>query len=136
MRRTAWMVLAVLALSTGAFAHNSIEFGNSAGGLTGSMASLRLSGSMLADARAIVGLGKGLSHLGSPSFATADTVERRVSFRIPTGSLKSGFYTTTALAYIRVDCKKPPVVPEPGTLGLLGTGLVGLAAVLRRKARA
>jgi hypothetical protein len=31
-----------------------------------------------------------------------------------------------------VETSQPPTVPEPGTLGLLGTGLVGLAGVVRR----
>ena len=32
-----------------------------------------------------------------------------------------------------IDVVSPTVIPEPGTLGLLGTGLIGLAGMARRK---
>jgi hypothetical protein len=45
--------------------------------------------------------------------------------------------TTTAGGSVEVTydytAAPPPPIPEPGTLGLFGTGLLGLAALLRRK---
>ncbi len=47
------------------------------------------------------------------------------------GGLAGGFQITTG----GVVSGDTIVTPEPGTLGLLGTGLVGLAGIVRRKVR-
>jgi len=67
-----------------------------------------------------------------------------------TGTTPSGFKTTGVSIQLVIDSGKGPfdgsttvgsgdstvVVPEPGSLGLLGTGLIGIAGVVRRKLKA
>jgi PEP-CTERM motif len=66
------------------------------------------------------------------------------------GTTASGFKTTGVSIQLVIDSGKGPfdgsttvgsgdstvVVPEPGSLGLLGTGLIGVAGVVRRKLKA
>jgi hypothetical protein len=73
----------------------------------------------------------------SLTYTISGTIQGTYAGRIVTGTTTQTIYTVAAqlavgVGHIRVG-NTNLVVPEPGTLGLLGTGLVGIAGVFRRK---
>ncbi|HYU46752.1 MAG TPA: PEP-CTERM sorting domain-containing protein [Terriglobales bacterium] len=72
------------------------------------------------------------------TFALTGTIQGTLfDGRIVTGTTTQNIFTVAGqlaqgIGHIRVG-NTNLVVPEPGTLGLLGTGLVGIAGIFRRK---
>ena len=160
MKRTAPMVLVVLAFSTMSLAHSSIDFTNRGGTLTGSSAGLSLGDSQLIVVQGPHG--EEIFNNGGTFVITGDrqrgihngTIFHGSFVRPVTGRWYNGEIVTAKIEELTVktgsfggsigllsgkaqtQCKT--VVPEQGTLGLLaiGLGLVGLACVVRLKAKA
>lgn len=82
-------------------------------------------------------LGTGLLTTGELNLTTASATSLLSSFGLSTSSLYVGILKGVNFGTLKVDVTAAaatvPSVPEPGTYALMGLGLVGIAAVARRR---
>jgi hypothetical protein len=142
MKRMMWLAFLVLTLSTLALANSSIDFVNRGGTLSGSTTEFALYGSELVSAHHV----SDSSAFHSVALSTVAAVSERsdvVTANWFSGSKFNGSSQFVDRGYLKGSailsstsdmCHN--MVPEPGTLMLLGTGLVVLAGALRLRSKA
>lgn len=131
MRRVMLLALLALALPVMAFANSGFDFTDS-GSLNGTSNGYAHSGSALFGLRGISGGALNSENkLGSLRFLGNGFSSNEVSVRLTANPARAGLDGPAQISSGDTNV----VVPEPGTLVLLGTGLVGIAGLLRRKAR-
>lgn len=112
------VMLAFLALPLAAFA-SSIDVANSGRTISGNSSGLSLTGSVLINA---ILLHDQVAPLLGRRATTQLTINTGTSLFSGSADLSSG------------DATLKVAIPEPGTLVLFGTGLMGLAGILRKRA--
>ena len=149
MKRILWMAFLVSALSTLALANSSIDFASDGGTLSGGATELALHGSQLFATHSVEGKVFGTSALSTAAFSTVSGMSESLrgtdaitgnwfngsKFTGGSQSVDKGYLKGSAILTSTPEmCHN--MVPEPGTLGLLGSGLVILAGALRLRFKA
>ena len=130
MRRVVLLAALLLALPVALFADSTTDFQN-----LGSIGSTATVSTLTPTAGGTLSLTSALSGGASGTFTNGSQVEVKGNGIFILGVMGNNF-TGQLIAHGVVSGDTIVVTPEPGTLGLLGTGLVGIAGLVRRKFKA